>query len=312
MQTILGAGGDIGSLLAKELKQFSEKIRLVARYPSQVNGNDELVSADLLDPDAVSEAVRDSKIVYLTVGLKYDFRIWQSQWPAIIRNVVDACVLHGSKLVFFDNVYMYDKGAIPNMTEDSPMAPPSKKGTVRLEVVRHIMEAMATRNLKALIARSADFYGPASKNGILNILVLNAAAKGKKMSWQADPYKVHSFTYTPDAAKATAMLGNTESAFGQVWHLPTSSERLTGHQLIELASGLKMRKASYRVLTPFILSLGGLFDRSIRELKEMQYQNDRDYFFNSDKFCTAFAFTPTSYRDGITETLKREYQSLNQ
>lgn len=305
MQTILGAGGDIGTLLAKELKKFTQKIRLVARHPRQVNGDDELVSADIMDPRAVSEAVEGSEIVYLTVGLKYDLRVWKTQWPAIIRNVVDACITHNSKLVFFDNVYMYDKGVIPNMTEDSPLIPPSKKGVVRLKVVRHIMEAMATRNLKAVIARSADFYGPGSKNGILNILVLNAVSKGKKASWQADPHKVHSLTYTPDAAKGTALLGNTDSAYGQVWHLPTSPERLTGHELIELASGIKGRKASYRVLTPFILLLGGLFDRSIRELKEMQYQNDRDYFFNSDKFCTAFAFTPTSYRDGITETLER-------
>lgn len=303
MQTILGAGGDISSLLAKELKQFTQKIRLVARNPRQVNGDDELVSADLLDPHAVSAAIKGSEIVYLTVGLKYDLRVWEKQWPIIIRNVVDACILHKSKLVFFDNVYMYDRGAIPNMTEDSPMVPPSKKGAVRLQVVRHIFEAMHTRNLKALIARSADFYGPGSKNGILNILVLNAVSKGKKANWQTDAHKIHSFTYTPDAARATAILGNTDSAYNQVWHLPTSSERLTGHQFVELANSVRNQKGSYRVLSPFILSIGGLFDRTIKELKEMQYQNDQDYFFNSDKFCHAFAFTPTSYKDGITETL---------
>jgi len=303
MQTILGAGGDIGTLLAKELRQFSNKIRLVARNPVQVNGDDELVSADLLDSHAVSEAVKGSEIVYLTVGLKYDLSVWKAQWPVIIRNVVDACLEHRCKLVFFDNVYMYDKDAIPNMTEDSPMVPPSRKGAVRLEVVRYIFEAMHTRNLKVLIARSADFYGPGSKNGILNILVLNAVSKGKKANWQADPHKVHSFTYTPDAVRATALLGNTDSAYNQVWHLPTSSERLSGHQFVELANSIKGQKGSYRVLSSFMLFIGGLFDGTIRELKEMQYQNDRDYFFNSDRFCQAFGFTPTSYREGIAETL---------
>jgi hypothetical protein len=33
--------------------------------------------------------------------------------------------------------------------------------------------------------------------------------------------KKHSFIYTPDAAKATAILGNTPDAYNQVWHLPT-------------------------------------------------------------------------------------------
>lgn len=288
MQTILGAGGDIGTLLAKELKQFTDKIRLVARHPRQVNGNDELVAADLLDAHAVSEAVKGSEIVYLTVGLKYDRRIWQAQWPAIMRNVVDACVQHNSKLVFFDNVYMYDKSAIPNMSEESPLNPPSKKGAVRLEVVKLINKAMAENNLKALIARSADFYGPGSKNGILNILVLDPVAKGKKANWQGDPHKIHSFTYTPDAARATAILGNTDSAYNQVWHLPTSSERLTGKAFVDLANGIKNQKSSYRILSPVLLTIGGLFDRTVKELIEMQYQNNQDYFFNSDKFCKAF------------------------
>lgn len=304
MQTILGASGDVGTLLAKELKKYSTQIRLVSRHPRQVNGDDELVAADLLNAEAVSNAVGGSAVVYLTAGLKYDVRVWQAQWPVIMKNVIDACVRHNSKLVFFDNVYMYDRNAIPNMTENSPLNPPSKKGAVRLEIVDLLNDAMANRNLKALIARSADFYGPASKNGILNVLVLNSLAKGKKANWQSDASKVHSFTYVPDAAKATALLGNTETAYQQVWHLPTSSERLTGEQYIAMANRILNRNSSYRLLTPFILKLGGMFDRSVKELIEMQYQNNQDYFFNSDKFCSTFQFTPTSYQEGISEALK--------
>lgn len=276
MQTILGAGGDIGTLLAKELKQFSNKVRLVARQPQQVNGDDELVSGDLLDAHAVSEAVKGSDVVYLTVGLKYDLRIWESQWPVIMQNVIDACVQNASKLVFFDNVYMYDVSAIPNMVEGSHLNPPSKKGVVRLAIVERINEAIAKNNLKALIARSADFYGPNSQNGILNILVLDNVKKGKTSNWQSDAHKVHSFTYTPDAAKATAILGNTDDAYNQVWHLPTSPERLTGQQFVDLANRIKSQKSSYRILSPFLLYMGGLFDRTIKELIEMQYQNNQD------------------------------------
>lgn len=310
MQTILGAGGDVATLLAKELKPFSDKIRLVARNPRQVNGDDELIAADLLNKNSVSDAVEGSEVVYLTVGLKYDLRNWQTQWPAVMQNVIDACVRHNCKLVFFDNVYMYEKSAIPHMTEDSPMDPPSKKGGVRMQVVEMLNQAMAHRNLKALIARSADFYGPGSKNGILNILVLDNVAKGKKANWQSDANKIHSFTYVPDAARATALLGNTETAYNQVWHLPTSSERLTGKQFIDLANAIRKQKSSYRLLSPFMISVGGLFDRTVKELAEMQYQNNQDYFFNSDKFNSAFDFTPTNYHDGMREALSntRSYQ----
>lgn len=303
MQTILGAGGDIGRLLARELKKYTDKVRLVARTPQQVNGDDELLKADLLNTDEVNNAVKGSEVVYLTVGLPYDVRVWQKNWPVIMINVINACVVHHCKLVFFDNVYMYDKNAIPNMTESSPVNPPSKKGKVRAQLVQMIHEAIENKGLKAIIARSADFYGPGAKNGILNILVINNYVKGKTANWQSDPTKIHSVTYTPDAAKATAMLGNTESAYNQVWHLPTSAERLSGKQIIEIAAKITNRKPSFITLSPFLMAIIGLFSRQIKELVEMQYQNNQDYFFNSEKFNKVFEFTPTSYEDGIKQTV---------
>jgi len=306
MQTILGAGGDVSRALAKELKHFTSKIRLVSRHPERVNADDELMALDLTKREDVMKAIKGSDVVYLVVGLKYDLRIWQAQWPVIVQHVIDGCLEYNCKLVFFDNVYMYDKNAIPDMTEESPLNPPSKKGKVRLQNVELINNAIRYKNLKAVIARCADFYGPSSKNGILNVLVLNNIVNGKKANWQADADKIHSFTYTPDAAKATAILGNTDSAYGQVWHLPTSAERLTGRQYIKMATGMVNTKNSYLLLNTFLLSLIGIFNRTIKELVEMQYQNTQDYFFNSDKFCKTFSFTPTSYEDGIREVLTEE------
>ncbi len=303
MQTILGAGGDIGTFLAKELSAYTDRIRLVARNPQKVNETDELLAANLLEAEATSAAVAGSEIAYLTVGLPYDHKIWEKQWPVIIQNVIDACCRHNCKLVFFDNIYMYHPDAIPHMTEESPVQPFSKKGKVRARLVKMIFDAIETKGLQALIARSADFYGPGAKNGILNTLVLNNMKKGKKANWQADVNKIHSFTYTPDAAKATAMLGNTASAYNQVWHLPTSAERLNGKQHIALAAEILNRKPSYFVLGPFLIGLAGLFSTTVRELKEMQYQNTQDYFFDSKKFNDFFAFTPTTYAAGIRETL---------
>ncbi len=303
MQTILGSGGAIGELLAKELKTYSPKIRLVARHPKRVNEDDELFPADLLNADKVDQAVSGSEVVYLTAGLPYDSRIWKREWAMVMRNVIDACVAHKSKLVFFDNVYLYDKNKIPQMTEESRVNPPSKKGKVRSQLVRMIEDAMTNRSLEAVIARCADFYGPGAKNGILNTLVLDDIIRGRKPKWQCDVNKIHSFTYTPDAARGTALLGNTDSAYGQVWHLPTSTERWTGQQFIETAARLCGRKAAYTVLRPWMMRLAGLFNRTISELVEMQYQNDRDYFFDSKKFCTTFGFRPTTYETGIKEVL---------
>ena len=53
MQTILGANGTIGSVLATELRKYTENIRLVSRNPKKVNERDELFPADLSQQDQV-------------------------------------------------------------------------------------------------------------------------------------------------------------------------------------------------------------------------------------------------------------------
>src|SRR5215218_6370420 len=117
MQTILGAGGAIGNSLAKELLHYTDTIRLVSRNPKRINERDELVAADLTNASATADAVRGSEVVYLLAGIPYKLKVWQEQWPVIMQNVIEACKQHNAKLVFFDNIYMYDEKSLGNITE---------------------------------------------------------------------------------------------------------------------------------------------------------------------------------------------------
>ncbi len=304
MQTILGANGTIGSVLAEELKMYTDKIRLVSRNPRKVNESDELFPADLSQPGMVEMAVAGSDVVYLVVGLEYKLKVWEVEWPKLMKATIEACIKHNARLVFFDNVYMYDINAIPHMTEDSLMNPPSKKGAVRMQIAQMIMDEVKAGRLMALIARSADFYGPDNDNSFLTEVVYKNLKKGKSANWFMDADKKHSFTYTPDAAKATALLGNTGDAFNQVWHLPTDKNTLTGRELIGLFA--KELKATNKVLVlpMWLIKILGLFIPLMKEMPEMMYQYDRDYFFDSSKFEKRFKFTPTTYQEGVRLTVE--------
>lgn len=310
MQTILGAGGDIGIPLAKELKKFTEIIRLVGRNPQKVNDDDEVFACDLLDLERLKLATKDSEIVYLTVGLPYDSKIWKEQWPIVMHNVIEACIANQSKLVFLDNVYAYSPNEIPKMTEESKIEPVTKKGKVRAQILEMLNKAEREQSLEILVGRSADFYGPNAKNGFLNILVYDNFKKSKSAFWQSDVNKIHNFTYTVDAAKALAILGNTADAYGQVWHLPTSSEALTGKDFVNLFAEEMNVKPKYMRLSPLLLNMIGWFSKDIRELKEMQYQNKQNYVFDSSKFNNRFNFKPTSYRDGAKEIIKSDASKI--
>jgi len=304
MQTILGANGAIGSVLAKELRNYTDRIRLVSRNPKKVNDKDELFQADVSDDSLIKKAIEGSDVVYLVVGFDYKLKVWQHTWPKCMRTVLDACIMNKSKLVFFDNIYIYDKNAIPHMTEDSIMDPPSKKGLVRKEIADMLLHEVKSGKLTALIARSADFYGPDTKTSFLIELVYKNLKKGKRPMWLIDPDKKHSFTYTPDAASATALLGNTADAYNQVWHLPTDKNILTGKEMIRLFAEEMKREAKVTVLPMWLLRTLGLFNPLMKEMPEMMYQYDRDYFFDSTKFDKRFDFKTTTYREGVKRIIE--------
>lgn len=304
MQVILGSSGIIGKETAKELhKSYTKDIRLVSRNPKAVNPTDTLFQADLTDEKQTFDAVKGAEVAYLTTGIQYSAKAWQEQWPKIMRNVVNACKAHGTKLVFFDNVYSY--GLVKGwMTEETPYNPCSKKGEVRLGIINMMMDEVKKGNLQALIARAPDFYGPDTPLSFVSVTVFQNYANGKKAQWMGDVTKKHGFIFTPDAGKATAILGNTPSAYNQVWHLPTVKEPITGLEFMKMAAEGFGVKPDYTVIKKWMVQMIGLFNPILKESVEMMYQNEEDYLFSSEKFRNSIDFEPTSYQEGISKTVR--------
>lgn len=304
-QTILGAGGAIGTELAKSLADYTSDIRLVSRNPKKVNPNDELLSADLSQKEQVEKAIAGSDIVYLTVGFDYNTKLWQKMWVPLIENVIVACQKHNCKLVFFDNVYAIGGDHVKHITEESPISPCSKKGEVRAEVDRLILKAIESNKLKAIIARAPDFFSEFKDRSLLMNLVYDNLAKGKKAQWFCNAKVVHSSGYAPDLAKGTAMLGNTPDAYGQVWNLPTDPERITGEQWINLFAEEMNTTNKYQVLPGWGMKALGLFVPILKEMYEMRYQYDRDYYFDSSKFNKKFNYVPTNNKKAVKQTIEK-------
>ncbi len=300
MQVILGSGGAIGKDLATELKNYTGKVRLASRNPIKVNEDNELVKCDLLQPEMVENAVKGAEVAYLVAGLPYKARIWEEQWPLVIGNVISACKIHKTRLVFFDNMYMLNPEKLDPMTEETEILPSSRKGKVRAKLEHMILDEISAGTLDALIARAADFYGPGINNSVLIETVLKNLKKGKKAIWFCSAKYKHNYTYTPDAAKATALLGNTESAYGQIWHLPTV-EPLTGKEWVEAIAKEIGVEPKIQLASRFMIKMLGLFNPVMKEFVEMLYQFDRDYNFDSSKIETVFKIKPTPVNEAIKQ-----------
>lgn len=303
MHAILGAGGAVGTELARELLAAGKPVRLVGRNPRPVTGA-QTFAADLADRGKCIEAVAGAKIAYLLAGLKYDTAAWRELWPRIMANAIEACKRAGARLVFFDNVYMYGRVRGP-MTEDTPFNPCSAKGEVRAKIAAALLEEIKAGGLTAMIARSADFYGPAAqRTSVLNLLVLERLAKGQAAYWLGNDAVPHSFTFTPDAARALLLLAESESAWNRSWHLPTAAEPPDGRGFVALAAKSLGAEPRHKVLGRTMAMIGGWFNPEVRESREMLYQYEFEYLFDSSRIEKAFGTKATPYAEGIGRTCR--------
>ncbi|MGM0124032.1 hypothetical protein IGI37_001406 [Enterococcus sp. AZ194] len=306
MQTILGSTGQIGEVLAKELyDNYTTDIRLVSRKPKKIHESDQFVAADLLNFEETNQAISGSDVVYFTAGLPMDSALWEEQFPIMMENVITSCISNKSKLVFFDNTYMYQKDNTPQ-TEESPFRPLGRKASARAKIAQLLLDKLATKEIEAVICRAPEFYGPDRTQSFTNTMLFDNVKNGKTLRVPLTDNTVRTLIWTPDASRAMALLGNTEDAYGQTWHLPCDESK-TYSELIELTQTILQKELSYTVIKMWQFRVGSLFSHRLKEMQELLPRYQVDNKFISDKFKKRFPnFEVTTFEKGITQLLSEK------
>ena len=60
----------------------------------------------------------------------------------------------------------------------------------------------------------------------------------------------------------------------------------------------------YQMLPVWLMKILGMFIPIMKELPEMNYQYDRDYYFDSSKFNKRFNYTPTTNAMAVKQTVE--------
>ncbi|MEG0286341.1 MULTISPECIES: NAD-dependent epimerase/dehydratase family protein [Vagococcus] len=303
MQTILGSNGQIGQEVAKELyKNYTQDIRLVGRNPKKIHETDQLVTADLLNFEDTKKAIENSTIVYFTVGLPMNSDLWESNFLTITENVIAACKLYQSKLVFFDNTYMYPKDN-QLQTEQTVFKPIGRKATVRAKMANLILSEINNNDLDVVICRAPEFYGPDKTQSITNTMFLNKIKANETPKVPINQDALRSLIWTPDASRAMALIGNTLSAYNQTWHLPCDTP-VSYREMANVAEKILSKHIKYKVIPEWQFKLIKPFSKDIQELSELLPRYRQDNLFSSDKFKHHFPnFRITTIEEGISKVL---------
>jgi len=148
---------------------------------------------------------------------------------------------------------------------------------VRKQILEMLWKEVETGKLTALVARAADFCGPGASNSFLNELLNDKMKAEKNPQWLYSGDKKHSFTYIPDAGKATAFLAQLQDFWNQSWHLPTDHAYPSGLEVTAILNKKLGKNLKLQVIPSFAVSLLGLFIATLRESKELQHQTGPDY-----------------------------------
>ena len=275
---VLGATGGIGGETAAALLRRGWKLRALARDPARAaaqwpahTARPAWVAGDAMDAESVVSAARGASLIVHAVNPP-GYRDWDRLVMPMLDSTLRAAEATGARIVLPGTVYNYGPDAFPDLAEDSPQHPVTRKGAIRVQMEQRLQEA-ARRGVRTLVVRAGDFFGPRAGNSWFS---QGLVKPGRPITSIADPAARgvgHQWAYLPDVAETIAQLVEREGALADfdTFHMGGHWDA-DGTQMqaaIRRASGVL--ELPVRRFPWWLATLASPLVPVFRELREMRY-----------------------------------------
>lgn len=293
---VLGAG-PMGRTIAKTLAVKGLPVTVVTRDGRFVGDGIETAKADLSDKTQTVAACTGADVIYFCAAPPY--HKWPIEFPALQQAAIEAAARTGAVLIAVENLYGYGTAGI--LTENTPLAATTQKGSVRARMSSELLAAHKAGKVQAVAGRATDFFGPGVSMSALGDRFWPALLAGRTINWVGNPDVPHSFAFLPDLATAYVALSKRPDSWGRAWHLPA----LPPISVRELCARVRGSGALARIRrTPSrILRAVGLVQPTARELIEMRYMFDEAFIIDHSDFANNMVLAETHWETAIDETV---------
>jgi nucleoside-diphosphate-sugar epimerase len=266
---VLGAAGQFGRAAAQAFHAGGWHVTSVVRGRSMaraVSGT-EIVEVDARDGAAVVAAVPDADVV--VHALNVPFTEWARFALPFAETAVAAARKSGAVLVVPGNLYNFGPGMPVRIDEAVPMQPSARKGLLRVEIERRLMQE-TERGLRAIVLRAGDYFGGDGLGSWFDRVVIRDIAVGR-LTYPGPLDIVHEWAYLPDLAAALVRLVEARRALAPYMALGFAGHAVTGRVFTD-SLGRACRRAFKVGAVPWrLLRVGGLVVPVFRELSEVAY-----------------------------------------
>lgn len=308
---ILGLTGNAGQAIASALHQRGWALRALHRQPDvaarsmQTPPDLRWLQGDAMNASDVRTAARGCNLLVHAVN-PAGYRHWRELAIPMLANSIAAARDAGARLLLPGNLYNYGPEAWPELTEQSPQHPISRKGQVRQEMEQMLATAAARHGVRSLVVRAGDFFGGRGNDGWMERVLVKPGRPVRSVTYPGDPETGHSWAYLPDLGETVARLVEREASLATF-----DTVHFTGHYLprgIEMAETIAhvagRNKVRIRRLPWPLLRAMGVFDPTCRELMEMRYLWFEDIRLDNHKLRDLLGEEPhTPLEDAVKSSL---------
>ena len=297
LHVIVGAG-PIGIATAQQLLESGARVRMVTRRGTGVAGA-ELVAADASDGARLRELTEGADVLYNCANPPY-YR-WPQEWPPIADALIAAAESSGAVLASVNNLYCYGRVSEP-MTEQTPLGPVGVKGGVRTATWQRALTAHRAGRIRTAEVRASDYLGRGAAT-LWTLVVLPRLLAGKRAFVPADLDVPHTWTNPLDVARLLITVASDAGAWGRAWHAPSVGPRSIRELSSDATRVAGVRPARLARVPYPALWASGVFDATVRELRETHYQFNAPFVLDSSAAQEVFGLRPTPYEDSLRQTI---------
>ena len=265
---ILGAKGRFGRAAMDAFQAAGWQVTAFARARfDALSDGINFIQGDASDAAVLSRAAMGHDVIVNALNPPYGK--WAKLVPVLTRNVIAAAKTSGATVMLPGNVYNYGETMPPQLTEDTPHAPSTHLGKLRV-TLEEAYAIAADDGVRTVILRGGDFIEKAQTGNWFDSQITPNIAKGR-ITYPGPRDQIHAWAYLPDMARALVALAEKRSEFAMFEEFGFPGYNLSGDELVQALSDAAERQLKAGALPWSMLRMLSMFSADIKGVVAMSY-----------------------------------------